>query len=86
MDNEKIIFWRNFLIRSFLIGLLVLIFLFTVTTCGWNVISSFIGGTFGVESTALGVLMVKAFLNIRLVILFVFLVPAVALHTMIKKK
>ncbi len=86
MDNGKIIFWRNFLLRTFLIGFILAILLFMGTVSIWQHWSSLINNLFGIDEKELGKLFVNSMLYLRILLLFVILAPAIALHSLVKKK
>jgi hypothetical protein len=56
-----------------------------VTIFIWDIWSSFIKIKLNVEPATLGELVVNSFLITRMIIIFLFLVPAIALHIIIKK-
>lgn len=85
MENQKIVFWRNFLLRTFLIGLLLGILLLVLTGMFWQPWSSMIQANFSVQPERLGELFANSILNLRLFLLFILLAPAVALHSLVKK-
>ena len=87
MEIQKIIFVRNFLFRTFLIGLAFAIFYFIATIAFWNSsIISWIESKFKVSEAEIGVLTLSFFSLIRFTLAFIILAPCIALHWMIKKK
>lgn len=84
MEREKIIFFRNLLLRAFVIGLAFALFYFGATYLFWNTAVSW-AATFKVDEKQLGQLLLQFFTNIRLVLVFFFLVPALALHWSAKR-
>ena len=87
METQKIIFVRNFLFRTFLIGLAFAIFYLIVTIAFWNSsLMSWIESKFKVSEAELGTLTLSFFTLIRFVLVFIILAPCIALHLMIKKK
>jgi len=80
MNHENIILWRNILLRSFVIGLLIGLLLFGATIAFWHVAVGWVVFFFQVDQRALGRILLQFFTNVRLVIIFFFLVPALALH------
>ena len=87
MEIEKIIFFRNFLFKAFIIGLLFGIFYFIATILFWNSsLMSWIERMFKVNNTEVRNLTLSFFSAIRLVLAFLFLAPCIALHWMIKRK
>jgi hypothetical protein len=85
MENEKIIFWRNFLLRTLLIGILFAILTFVLLAAFRNTWEMWVANIFGIEKKELGKLVLNFFMNVRLVLVFLFLSPAIALHWMSKK-
>lgn len=86
MEREKIIFFRNFLLRAFVIGLAFALFYFGAAYLFWNVSVSWAHSMFKVDEKQLGQVVLQFFLNVRIVLVFLFLVPALALHWSAKKK
>ena len=80
MNHGNIILWRNILLRSFVIGVLVAIVLFVATVAFWHEAVGWVAYLFQVDQRALGRIMLQFFTNVRLVVVFLFLVPALALH------
>ena len=74
MDREKIISLRNFFFAAFIIGL---IFAFSIS--GRRTSSESTGKEFGR-------LVLLFFIRLRVVLVFFFLVPALALHWMVRGK
>lgn len=86
MEYDKIIFFRNFLFRAFIIGVAFAVFYFIVTYAFWNTWASWVPSFFKVDEKEFGRLMVVFFMALRIVLVFLFLVPALALHWMARKK
>ena len=86
MEHDKIIFFRNFLFRAFIIGVVFALFYFFVTYAFWNTWASWVSSFFKVDETELGRLALVFFMILRIVLVFLFLVPALALHWMARKK
>jgi len=86
MENEKIIFWRNFLLRTFLIGMGLAIILAVLILAFWHTWEIWVVQLFRTEEKELGRVVLAFFMNVRLILVFLILAPAIALHTMIKKK
>jgi hypothetical protein len=76
MEHDKIIFFRNFL------G----VFYFIITFAFWNVWASWVASFFKVDEKEFGRLMLVFFMSLRILLVFLFLVPALALHWMARKK
>ena len=87
MEIEKIIFFRNFLFKTFIIGVLFGVFYFITTIIFWNTwLMSWIERMFKVNDVELGSLTLSFFSTLRIILAFLFLAPCIALHWMIKRK
>jgi hypothetical protein len=86
MERDKIIFWRDLFLRMFVVGIVVAVLLFGATMALWNTAAASVMHLFGVNEEALGRVVLIFFANVRIVLLFFFLVPAIALHWMAKKQ
>ncbi len=85
METEQIIFFRNFLFRTFFIGVLIAIFFALVTFGLWDKMMPWVANLFRIESAEMGELVVGFFMNVRIVLVFFILAPALALHSMVKR-
>ena len=85
MEHAKIIFFRDFLFRAFIIGLAFALFYFIVTYAFWNTWASWVASLFQVDEEEFGRLVLVFFMTLRIVLVFFFLVPALALHWMARK-
>ena len=85
MDKEKIIVLRNFFWRAFVIAVAIAILMFVATMLLWDTAAGWVDHLFGVDKKELGPIVLVFFLDVRLVVLFFFLTPALALHWMAKK-
>ena len=86
MEKQKLIFIRDFLLRTFVIGLVFAILLFVITATFWDRWSGFLYAKFQVPKDELGELVVDSFLHLRLYLIFVILVPGLAMHWLIRSK
>jgi hypothetical protein len=87
MEMEKIIFFRNFLFRAFIVGFLFGVFYFIATILVWNTgLMSRIERMFNVNHAEVGNLTLSFFSTLRTILAFLFLAPCIALHWMIKRK
>ncbi|PYJ47702.1 MAG: hypothetical protein DME50_01325 [Verrucomicrobia bacterium] len=86
MEREKIIFFRNFFFRAFVIGLAFALFYFVATFVFWDTGVSWATHFFKIDEREFGRLVLMFFLELRVVIVFFFLVPALALHWSAQKK
>lgn len=86
MEREKIIFFRNLFLRMFVIGLVLALLLLGATLAFWNMAAGWVMHIFAVDEKALGRIVLIFFTNVRIVVLFFFLVPALALHWAAKRQ
>jgi hypothetical protein len=86
MEREKIIFFRNFFFRAFIIGLAFALFYFFATSLLWDTGVSWTAHFFKIDEREFGRLVLLFFLELRVVLVFFFLVPALALHWMSRKQ
>ncbi len=87
MEKEKMIFLRNFLFRTFLVGVAFGIFYFTVSIIFWgSSLLLWIENMFKVSESDIGNLTLLFFTIARFVLVFLILAPCIALHWMIKSK
>ena len=87
MELEKIIFFRNFLFKTFIVGLIFAVFYFITSIAFWNTwLMSWIERTFKVNDAELGNLTLSFFSTVRIILVFLFLAPCIALHWIIKRK
>jgi hypothetical protein len=86
MDHHKIIFFRNFFFVAFVIGLIFALFYFAATMCLWNTAVSWSTHFFKIDEKEFGRLVLLFFIQLRVILVFFFLVPALALHWMARKK
>lgn len=84
MNKEILVFIRNFLFKMFIVGVIFAIFLFVMTWSLWDFWSSFIYSKFLVTEKELGALIVNFFIWLRFYLIFLILVPVIALHWTIK--
>jgi hypothetical protein len=87
MEIEKIIFFRNFLFKTFIIGLVFAVFYFITTITFLDTsLMSWIERMFKVNDAEIGKLILSFFSTLRIILAFLFLAPCIALHWMIKRK
>lgn len=87
MEIEKIIFFRNFLFKTFIIGLVFAVFYFITTIAFLDTwLMSWIERMFKVNDAEIGKLILSFFSTLRIILAFLFLAPCIALHWMIKRK
>ena len=85
MEYEKIIFFRNFLFRALAIGIAFAVFYFVVTFAFWNTWIPWGAHLYKTDEKELGRVLLLFFLTLRVVLVFFFLVPALALHWTAKR-
>ena len=86
MEKQKLILIRDFFLKTFIVGLGFAILLFVMTMALWGKWSGFLYTKFQIPQKELGVLVVNSFLYLRLYLIFVILVPGIAMHWLIKAK
>jgi len=86
MDREKTIYFRNLFLRMFVIGIVFAILLGVATLAFWNTAAGMVMHLFKVDEKELGRIVLLFFTNVRIVVLFFFLAPALALHWTAKKQ
>jgi hypothetical protein len=86
MDRDKIIFLRNFFFAAVVIGLIFALFYFAATVLSWNTGAALAAHFFKIDEKEFGRLLLLFFIELRVVVVFFFLVPALALHWMARKK
>jgi hypothetical protein len=86
MERDKVIFLRTFFYTAFFIGLILALFYFAATVVFWNTAVSLATHFFKVDEKEFGNLVLLFFIQLRIVVVFLFLVPALALHWMARKK
>jgi hypothetical protein len=85
MEREKIIFLRNVFLRAFAVGVLFALFYWIATLALWQAYAPWLIERFKLDEKELGALTLNFFANVRIVIVFFFLVPALPLHWSAKK-
>jgi hypothetical protein len=85
MEREKIIFLRNLFLRAFVVGIIFALFYWLVTVTLWHAYAPWLAERFKLDEKDLAALTLNFFANVRIVIVFFFLVPALALHWAAKK-
>ena len=85
MEAEKVVFFRNFFFRAFIIGVAFALVYFIIAYAFWNTWVTCVAYWFKVDEKEFGRLVLLFFVQLRIIIVFLFLVPALALHWMAKK-
>ncbi len=86
MEKQKLIFIRDLLFKTFIVGFGLAIFIFVMTVTFWDKWSGFLYAKFLVPRAELGRLVVDSFLYLRLYLVFVILAPGIAIHWLINSK
>ena len=86
MERDKILFYRDLFLRAFAIGVAFALFYFVVTFAFWNTWASLTASWFKINEKEFAGHVLQFFLYVRLVIVFFFLIPALALHWMLKRR
>ena len=86
VEREKIIFFRDFFFAAFIIGLIFALLYFVATFLFWNTGASWATHFFKIDEKEFGRLVLLFFIQLRLVLVFFFLVPALALHWIARKR
>ena len=86
METDKILFFRNFLFKTFLVGLVLAVILFIGMIALRDVWLSVAMSLFHLEEPEINEAIFAFILDVRLVLLFFILAPALALHWMVKNK
>lgn len=84
MQKQNLKLIRDILFRIFVIGVLFAIFFFVMTASFWDFWTSMIYSKFQVSEKEFGGKVVDFFLYLRFYLVFIILVPAIALHWIIK--
>ncbi len=72
MEHDKIIFFRNFLFRAFIIGVVFALFYFFITYAFWNTWVPWVSSFFKVDEKELGRMALGFFMILRIVLIFLF--------------
>lgn len=86
METDKILFFRNFLFKTFLVGLVLAVILFIGMIALRGVWLSVAMSLFHLEEPEINEAIFAFILDVRLVLLFFILAPALALHWMVKNR
>ncbi len=86
VEQEKVIFLRNFFYVAFFIGLIFALFYFAAVTLLWNFGVAWASHVFKIDEKEFGSLILLFFIQLRVVIVFFFLVPALALHWVSRRR
>ena len=79
MEKQQVIFFRNLLLRVFVVGVTFGLFYLILTISFWDTWVS-VFGMWKIEEKDAAMLMAASFTLLRIILVFLVLVPAVALH------
>ncbi len=85
MNNETLRLSRNILLRTFVVGVILAVLLALATTAFWTPCVGTIERLFHVSEATLAPMVLNFFLNVRFLLVFLILAPALALHWTLKK-
>ena len=85
MERETILFWRNVFLRALAVGVGITVLFVILTFSLWDMWIPWVTQLFKVDEKACGHAVMLFFLEIRLVLVFFYLVPALALHWTARK-
>ncbi len=85
MDTAKMLFYRNLLFRCLLVGIGIAILLFAATFAFYDLWMPLAMRVFTLEEAEVSEQVLGTLLNVRLILLFFFLTPALALHWMSRR-
>jgi len=84
MSREALRLTRNILLRSFVIGLVIVFLLGLATVTAWPTWAGLASQWFHADETVLTRLVLGFFLNVRFFLLFIVLAPALGIHWTLK--
>ena len=79
MEKQQVLFFRNLLLRVFVVGVIFGILYLILTISFWDTWVS-VFGMWKIEEKDAAMLMAASFTLLRIILVFLLLVPAVALH------
>jgi hypothetical protein len=85
MSYETLRLIRNLLLRGFMIGIAITLILAAVTLCFWDTWMPLATTLFHADAATLTPIVLKFFVNIRFFLLYIVLMPALALHWTLKR-
>jgi hypothetical protein len=86
MEPAKIILLRNVFFRAFVVGVLFALIFLILTLALWNTWARWVVHLFAIDEKDLGRIVLEFFTHVRIVLVFFFLVPAIALHWTARKQ
>jgi len=79
MEKQKVVFFRNLLLRVFVVGVIFALLYLIVTLSFWDTWVS-VFAMWKMEEKDAAMVMVASFTLLRIILVFLILVPAIALH------
>ena len=79
MEKQQVVFFRNLLFRVFAVGVIFALLYVVLTFSFWNTWVS-VFAMWGMEEKEAAMMMVASFTLLRIILVFLILVPAIALH------
>lgn len=86
MTLETLRILRNVLLRSFVVGLVLIMAMALATMAAWDTWTGLAGGWFHTDETVLVPIVLKFFVDVRFFLLFVVLAPGLGIHWTIKRE
>jgi len=86
MEKQQVLFFRNLLLRAFVVGVVFAVLYFIITISFWDTWVSLLHKMFKLDENDTSRAAIAGFTLIRLVLVFFMLVPAIALHWTSKMK
>jgi|KBSSwiStaDraftv2_1062776.scaffolds.fasta_scaffold388662_2 hypothetical protein len=86
MEKQQVLFFRNLLLRAFVVGVVFAVLYFIITISFWDTWVSLLQKMFKLDEKDTSRAAISGFTLIRLILVFFMLVPAIALHWTSKMK
>jgi hypothetical protein len=86
MSYETLRLFRNILLRSFAVGIVIVLISELITVSGWTIWTGLVGSLLHAKEADLISIVLWFFTIAKLFLLFVVLTPALALHWTLKKE
>ena len=86
MEKQQLLFFRNLLLRAFVVGAVFAVLYFILTISFWDTWVSLLEKMFKLDEKDTARAVIAGFTLIRLILVFLMLVPAIALHWTSKMK
>ncbi|MGD9650655.1 MAG: hypothetical protein AB7G80_05815 [Dongiaceae bacterium] len=86
MNAKNLRLVRNFLLKTFVIGIAFTLLMGWATVNGWAMWTGLASTWFHTDAATLTPLVLEFFMNVRFFLLFIVLAPALAIHWMLHKE